>query len=115
MSSAIGSAAKLALLIAVATACEVAHIMRAAYLGNPYYLLISQYDWPRLAAVAVAQALPALALTGIVPLIVWAMFGARRPLLNFALLGWAVLYLTAAALTELSFMSRFAATGTWPT
>ena len=114
MSSLIGSVAKIALLVAIAAVCEVAHIMNAAHLGNPYYLLVSQYRWPQLAAMAVAQAVPTLVLTGIVPLIVWATFGSRRPLLDFALLGWGLLYLPAAALTELSFMTHHAATGTWP-
>ena len=110
----IGAVLKVALLLALAAGWEVAHVARLARLKDPYYVLVSQYHWPQLVLFAVAQALPAFVLTGIVPMVVWAMFGAKRATFNLALLGWAVAYVAAAAFSELAFMSHQWIQGVWP-
>ncbi len=112
--AAIGLVTKFALLIAFAGACQLIHIMRLAHLGNQYYLVVSNYHWLQLAAFAIAQSLPALILTGIVPMVVWAAFGSRRTAFNLAMLGWALLYLGAVAFSELAFMSQQSIRGVWP-
>lgn len=112
--AAIGLVTKFALLIAFAGACQLIHIMRLAHLGNQYYLVVSHYHWLQLAAFAIAQSLPALILTGIVPMVVWAAFGSRRTAFNLAMLGWALLYLGAVAFSELAFMSQQSIRGVWP-
>ncbi|MGP0088843.1 MAG: hypothetical protein ACLPKB_02620 [Xanthobacteraceae bacterium] len=112
--SAIGLVAKFALLIAFAAACQLAHVIRLAHLGDQYYLVVSHYHWLQLSAFAIAQSLPALILTGIVPMVVWAAFGSRRTTFNLAMLGWAVLYLGVVAFSELAFMSQQSVRGGWP-
>lgn len=114
LTAAIGLIAKFALLIAFAGACQLAHIVRLAHLGDQYYLVVSHYHWLQLSAFAIAQSLPALILTGIVPMVVWAAFGSRRTAFNLAMLGWAVLYLGAVAFSELAFMSQQSIRGAWP-
>src|ERR1700688_82688 len=93
MMTTIGVVLRLALLIAFAGACQLAHIMRLAYLGDQYYVVVSHDHWPQLAAFAIAQSLPALILTGIIPMVVWVAFGSRRAAFNLAMLGWALFYL----------------------
>jgi hypothetical protein len=114
MLTTIGVAMKFVLLIGFAGACQLAHIVRLAHLGDQYYLLVSRYHWPQLATFAIMQSLPTLVLTGIVPMVVWVVFGGRRTTFNLAVLGWALLYLAAVAFSELAFMSQLSIRGAWP-
>jgi len=114
MITTIGVVLKLALLVAFAGACQLVHIIRLAYLGDQFYLVVSHYQWPQLAAFAIAQSLPALILTGIVPMVVWVAFGSRRMAFNLAMLGWALFYLAAVAFSELAFTSQQSIRGVWP-